>query len=157
MKLRARCDILASVELLIPHSPGADRLIFLASYASEVQNSSFRNQCGQTRYLLLSHPLPMVALSTTWSHYPNDHGPYVVVANWIFKCVMVVTVATRLATRVRTIKKIGIDDTLVLIAAVSSKPSGVTPLSTQNFWLIGLGHMCHTECGRTHCCQQRSR
>ena len=72
-------------------------------------------------------------------------------------CVMLLTVATRLATRVQTIKKIGIDDILVLIAAVSSEPSGDTPLSTQNFWLIGLGPMCHTECGRTHRCQQRSR
>lgn len=41
-------------------------------------------------------------------------------------CVMMLTVAIRLGTRVQTIKKLGIDDILLFIAAVSSKPSGDT-------------------------------
>ena len=63
---------------------------------------------------------------------PDDHGPYVVVANWIMMCIMVLTVATRLGTRSRTIKKNGIDDILISIAAVSSKPFGYTLSFTKN-------------------------
>ena len=51
---------------------------------------------------------------------PNDHGPYVVVANWTFMCVMVLTVATRVGTRVKTINKLGIDNILIFAAAVST-------------------------------------
>lgn len=51
----------------------------------------------------------------------NDHGPYVVVANWIFMCMMVLTVATRLGARVKSFDQAGIDNILILVAAVSSR------------------------------------
>lgn len=107
--------------------PIAVCLDFLAFYASVVQ------------IFFLSQPMSSNTLPSSLSFSsnggsfpphgvitPNDHGPYVVVANWIFMCVMMLTVAIRLGTRVQTIKNLGIDDILLFIAAVSSKPSGDT-------------------------------
>lgn len=44
----------------------------------------------------------------------DDHGPYVVITSWILMCVMVLTVVTRLGTRVKT----GKDSFVISVGAV---------------------------------------
>lgn len=50
----------------------------------------------------------------------DDHGPYIVVANWIFMCIVVLTSITRLATRVKAFDSLGVDNIIIVIAAVSA-------------------------------------
>lgn len=48
----------------------------------------------------------------------NDHGPYVVIVSWVLICVMVLSVVTRLGTRVKTILDPGKDTLVILIGTV---------------------------------------
>ena len=46
----------------------------------------------------------------------NNHGPYVVVANWIMMCLMVLAVAARVGSR----WNLGKDNVVIFAAAVST-------------------------------------
>ena len=70
MILKTR-DTSASVELLILHSPGADRLIFLALMPQRSRILPFATNVVKhvTLYSLIL--LEWWLFSTTWSHYPQ--------------------------------------------------------------------------------------
>jgi hypothetical protein len=75
---------------------------------------------------MASNILPSdLSFSSNGGSYPphglitaQDHGPYVVVADWIFMCIMVLSVATRLGTRARTLHRMDADNLLIVAAAV---------------------------------------
>ncbi len=75
---------------------------------------------------MASNILPSdLSFSSNGGSYPphgvitaQDHGPSVVVADWIFMCIMVLSVATRLGTRARTLHRMDADNLLIEAAAV---------------------------------------
>lgn len=73
-------------------------------------------------------------------------------------CVMVLSVATRLGTRVKTIHihTLGIDNIFIFIAAVSSRPLMDSLPSIKSDMLTELDYLCHSKCDCSSRCQQRS-
>ena len=77
---------------------------------------------------MASNILPSdLSFSSNGGSYPphgvittQDHGPYVVVTDWIFMCIMVLSVATRLGTRAKTLHQMDADNPLIFAAAVST-------------------------------------